>query len=79
MAHSRQRWVRFLLLLAAVCLLWLVVFPQIATIPQVKAEIDFLEEKQIDPTAMFYSDLETIEDTVQNISNFHKAHPDALW
>lgn len=79
MTHSRQQWVQFLLLSTGVCLLWLIVFPQIATIPHVQAEIDFLEVKQIDPTAMFYSDLETIEDTVQEISDFHKAHPDALW
>ncbi|QDT92068.1 hypothetical protein [Gimesia algae] len=79
MAHSRQQWVQFLSLLTGVCLLWLVILPQIASIPSVKADIDFLEEKKIDPTAMFYSDLETIEDTVQNISDFHKAHPDALW
>ena len=77
--YSRQRWVPFLLLVTGVCLLWLVVFPQIATIPQVKTDIDFLEEKQIDPTAMFYSDLETIEDTVQEVTDFHKEHPNALW
>ena len=78
-SRSRQQWAQFLILLAGVGLLWLVVLPRIAAIPQMKAEIDFLEEKQIDPTAMFYSDLETIEDTVQEITNFHKEHPDALW
>ncbi|HAH44009.1 hypothetical protein [Gimesia sp.] len=78
-SRSRQQWAQFLILLAGVGLLWLVVLPRIAAIPQMKAEIDFLEEKQIDPTAMFYSDLETIEETVQEITNFHKEHPDALW
>lgn len=78
-SRSRQQWAQFLILLTGVGLLWLVVLPRIAAIPQIKAEIDFLEEKQIDPTAMFYSDLETIEDTVQEITNFHKEHPDALW
>lgn len=64
---------------ATLGLLWLVILPRAAEIPQLRSEIDFLEQKKIDPTAMFYSDLETIEDTVQDISAFHQENPDALW
>lgn len=60
-------------------ILWLVILPRAAEIPQLRSEIEFLEQKKIDPTAMFYTDLETIEETVQNINNFHQENPDALW
>ncbi len=76
---SRCRWLLFLTLTSGLCLLWLVILPRAAEIPHLHAEIEFLEEKQIDPTAMFYSDHETIEETVGNINAFHKDNPNALW
>ncbi|MCH9654772.1 MAG: hypothetical protein K0U86_06300 [Planctomycetes bacterium] len=60
-------------------IIWLVILPRAAEIPHLHSEIKFLEQKKIDPTAMFYSDLETIEQTVQNINNFHQKKPNALW
>lgn len=76
---KKRQWGTFLLLTASLSLLWLVILPRAAEIPQLRSDIDFLEQKKIDPTAMFYSDLETIEDTVQNIRNFHQENPLALW
>lgn len=76
---TKRQWGWFTFLTVSLGLLWLVVFPELARVPQLRSEIDFLEEKQIDPTAMFYSDLETIEDTVQNIHDFHRENPNALW
>ncbi|WP_339729044.1 hypothetical protein [uncultured Gimesia sp.] len=76
---TKRQWGWFTLLTVSLGLLWLVVFPQLAQVPQLRSEIDFLEEKKIDPTAMFYSDLETIEDTVKNIRDFHAENPNALW
>ncbi|MCA9014858.1 MAG: hypothetical protein KDA77_05950 [Planctomycetaceae bacterium] len=76
---TKRQWGWFILFTVSLGLLWLVIFPQLARVPQLRSEIEFLEEKQIDPTIMFYSDLETIEDTVQNIRDFHQENPDALW
>jgi hypothetical protein len=28
---------------------------------------------------MYYTDLEKVEDTVQQIHDFHREHPNALW
>jgi len=77
--NSRNRWGWFLVLTVSLGILWLVILPRAAEIPQLRSEIEFLEQKKIDPTAMFYTDLETIEETVQNINNFHQENPDALW
>ena len=77
--NLRNRWRWFLILTVSLSILWLVILPRAAKIPQLQSEIDFLEQKNIDPTAMFYSDLETIEQTVQNIHDFHQENPNALW
>jgi len=76
---SRNRWAWFLFLTVSLGIIWLVILPRAAEIPHLHSEIKFLEQKKIDPTAMFYSDLETIEQTVQNINNFHQKKPNALW
>lgn len=77
--RSKRQWVMFLLLISSLNLIWLVILPRAAEIPQLRLDIDFLEQKKIDPTAMFYSDLETIETTVQNIRDFQHENPHALW
>ena len=76
---TKRQWAGFLFLTAILALFWLVVFPQLAQQPDLQAEIEFLDERQIDPSAMFYTDLETIDDTLQEIRTFHQEHPDALW
>ncbi|MFI4849717.1 hypothetical protein [Gimesia chilikensis] len=53
--------------------------PRIARVPQIRAKIEHLEAHQIDPSAMYYTDLEKVEDTVQQIHDFHREHPNALW
>ncbi|WP_298867243.1 hypothetical protein [uncultured Gimesia sp.] len=75
----RIRWIRFLSLTAVLCIIWLVILPRAAEIPRLQSEIKFLEQRKIDPSAMFYSDLETIEQTVQSIDQFHQENPDDLW
>lgn len=76
---SRTRWIRFLTLTLLLGILWLIVLPRAAEIPRLQSEIEFLEERNIDPSAMFYTDLETVEQTVQNINQFHQKNPDGLW
>ena len=56
-----QRWAKFSLAVLAVSLVWLVVLPRIARIAAVQERIERNERLGIDPSAMFYSDLEHLE------------------
>lgn len=76
---SSGRWIRLLSLTTMLCILWLVILPRAAEIPQLQSEIEFFEQRKIDPSAMFYSDLENIEQTVHDINKFHQENPDGLW
>lgn len=58
---------------------WLVVFPTIARLGPIRRHIDRLEAARIDPSAMYYTELEMIEDVHQSLADFHRDHPLALW
>ncbi|QDU55764.1 hypothetical protein [Aeoliella mucimassa] len=44
--------------LVALLLVWGVVLPALTTQPQVEEQLDWLDERGIDPSAMFYTELD---------------------
>ena len=56
-----QRWSRFSIAVLIVLLVWLVVLPRMGRIDAVQQRIERNERLGIDPSAMFYSDLEHLE------------------
>jgi hypothetical protein len=58
---------------------WLVVFPAVTRLGPIRRHIDRLEAARIDPSAMYYTELEMIGDVQQSLANFHREHPHALW
>jgi len=64
---------------ALIALLWMVVLPRVAEHPDLKARIKFLEERGIDPSAMFYTELNCLEGVLDRVDHFHRKHPGALW
>ena len=69
--------------LAACCLivalLWLGVLPAISNRPQIQSEIRDLESRGIDPSAMFYTELDVMDEVLGRIDRFHRRYPSALW
>lgn len=57
----RARCARFVGAVAAVTIVWLAVLPWIAGRPATAAYLDWLEEEGIDPSAMYYTELEMME------------------
>lgn len=51
----------FLLALAMVGLIWLVVLPSSAKRPAMRAHLRWLDDQGIDPSAMYYTELELME------------------
>lgn len=58
---------------------WLVVFPAISRLGPIRRHIDRLEAARIDPSAMYYTELEMIDDVHRSLAEFHRDHPRALW
>ena len=45
---------------AVIGLVWCVVLPWVATLPEMQRQLTFLDERGIDPSAMFYTELEVM-------------------
>ncbi|QDV82387.1 hypothetical protein [Planctomycetes bacterium TBK1r] len=54
MSHRR---IRFLAVILAMLVVWGVVLPQLATTRTVRERTQWLEQHQIDPAAMYYTEL----------------------
>lgn len=54
-------WIHLSIGVSIAACLWLVVLPRVAQIPRVRGYLERLEQKGIDPSAMFYTELEFME------------------
>ncbi len=67
---EQGRFARWMMLLSCVTLIaaiWLYALPKLADHPTVDARIHWLNEKQIDPAAMFYTELDCLSPYLDRI------------
>ncbi len=60
------RW-RLAASIAVIAIVWLLVLPWIADRPTVSDRIEWLDEKGIDPSAMYYTELEAMEPIIRKL------------
>lgn len=58
---------RLAVAVAGIWVLWCVVLPTVSNWGPIREHIDFLESKRIDASAMFYTELETLEPTIRRL------------
>lgn len=55
---------------------WLAILPWIAERPQIKSHLDWLDDRKINPSAMYYTELEAMDEILQrqqrNIISFSR-------
>ena len=82
-AKKRQsalhRWLSLGICSSAVALIWLIVLPALSRGLGLQTEIHDRQIRGIDATAMFYTDLDLMDDVLKRIDQFHRTHPAALW
>ncbi len=64
---------------AAILVLWLVILPWIGHQPPIRRHIEFLEQRHIDPSAMFYTELEPMGDVRTRMAQRRRQHPGPFW
>ena len=64
---------------ATIAIVWIIVLPWIGSQQSVKSDIEYLKQRGIDPSALYYTDLEALVEIESDINTMSKAHPDALW
>jgi hypothetical protein len=72
-------WIRLAVGSTAILVLWLAVLPRIADQPAVRRHIEFLEQQHIDPSVMFYTELEPMADVRSRVTRIRRDHPDPFW
>ena len=64
--------VKLLLSLGAVLLIWCIVLPGLSKLDRNATYLDWLEAKGIDPSAMFYTDLDCMEELIIRTESVRK-------
>lgn len=58
---------------------WLVLLPAAGRRDALRRAIDSRERRGIDASAMFYTELEVMDDVLERSREFHRRSPEALW
>ncbi|MEW4531284.1 hypothetical protein [Maioricimonas sp. JC845] len=67
--------IRLVLVMGVVTLVWLVVLPRVALVPAVQSRNEWLDERGIDPAAMYYTELEAMEPILQRLERRRRGLP----
>lgn len=70
---------RFVAWTATLLVVWLVILPSIGRLTSVREHVARLEAARIDPSAMYYTELEMMNDVRESVHDFHRRHPSGLW
>ena len=76
---NRQKHRRFAVLLAVMAILWLVIFPWMASWPSVEDRSAWLKENGVTPAAFMYADHAVADKTLSRLDDLNRQHGDVLW
>ena len=74
-----QQGLRTIYTIGLLGLIWLVVLPWVGERETVRKHIQAMEQARIDPSAMYYSELKTLEETEAELRRLQMEHPELLW
>ena len=74
-----RRWGSLGVAIAAMGLVWLVVLPRIGEQPRVAEHIVTQQRLGIDPSALFYSELEIAAGIAHHVERLHDTHSGKFW
>ncbi len=66
------RW-RFVLFVSSLGFVWLLVLPWLARQPSVNTQLQWLDEQRIDPSAMYYTELEAMKPILARLNERERA------
>ena len=59
--------------------IWGWILPAVATLPRVHRVQQWIDEQQLDNSALFYSELPAFEESVARLGSLRRRQPDAWW
>ena len=76
---ERSKWIRFGVALTIIAFTWSVILPAIASQPTVSEHIANQKRLGIDPSALFYTELEVTPGIVSHMERMNESHFDSFW
>jgi len=77
--RNMRGWAQLWAACGLIAVVWIGVLPRLAESPRVQARLEYLEARRIDPSAMFYTELEGLDRVLGRLERFHQRQPRALW
>ena len=74
-----RKWSSLCVGILSIVTIWILVLPWIGSRPSVRMQIEYLDRDGVDPTALYYTDLEAMERVESDIAAISQSHPDAFW
>ncbi len=65
--------------IALIAVVWLGILPRVAQRPDVRDRRQHLDDRQIDPSAMFYTELAGIGRLLDELDDRNRRYPERLW
>ena len=79
MSRQVKNWARLTAIVIVVGCVWMVVLPFLQHNSALQKEIQFLDEQGIDPSALYYTDLEVMSKLEANVMKAKEQNPQAFW
>lgn len=70
-----SRWRRLSVCLATLASFWLIVLPWLSVRPPMSDRLEWLEDQKIDPSAMYYTELEVLKPVLERLNAGHRLRP----
>jgi hypothetical protein len=62
-----------------ICVVWLLILPRVGAHPSVRKQINSLNRRGVDPSAVFYTDLDAMVHVESDITELRETRPQAFW
>jgi len=77
--NHKSGWLSLCLCVITMTIVWLLLLPALSHIPSLQAEIENQKARGIDASAMFYTDLDMMDEVLERLENARRKNPTALW
>lgn len=72
-------WLSLGVAIAVMLIVWMLVLPWVGSRESVRARIDALDRQGIDPSALFYTDLEAMQQVEADLAAITDSHRQLFW
>jgi biopolymer transport protein ExbB/TolQ len=76
---SRRGWLCLAGWAVGIAVVWLLILPRAVAWPRMAQRIEFFEQQRIDPSAMFYTDVEAMDDIRQRMDRRRQQDAWRFW